>query len=78
MVACLWDVPICPFSLVYNTGSTKISFCLLQKYLSIPLTLLAIKLRLMLGNMRSMKLRLILNYKILTGNWRTKIFAVTF
>ena len=38
-------------------------------YNCIPLKFLVIKLKLMFGNMRSLKLRQILNHKILTRNW---------
>ena len=44
-------------------------------YNCIPLKFLVIKLKLMFGNMRSLKLRQILNHKIVTRNWTKKIFA---
>ena len=57
------NIPVDPiWSLKY-----WINFNLILGY-SIPLTLFVIKLRLTFGNMRSLKLSLILNYVILTGN----------
>ena len=57
------NIPVDPiWSLKY-----WINFNLILGY-SIPLTLFVIKPRLTFGNMRSLKLSLILNYVILTGN----------